>query len=55
MKTTMERRDFLTASLVGSGGIVFASLDKLGEFPFHCDVFCGSGHEQMDGTIKVTD
>jgi predicted phosphodiesterase/plastocyanin len=29
--------------------------DKLGEFPFHCDVFCGSGHEQMEGTIKVTE
>jgi hypothetical protein len=30
MKTTMERRDFLTASLVGLGGIVFAS-DKVTE------------------------
>ena len=29
--------------------------DKVGEFPFHCDVFCGSGHDQMEGTIKVTD
>jgi 3',5'-cyclic AMP phosphodiesterase CpdA len=29
--------------------------DKVGEFPFHCDVFCGSGHEQMEGTIKVTE
>jgi predicted phosphodiesterase len=29
--------------------------DKLGEFPFHCDVFCGSGHDQMEGTIKVTE
>jgi hypothetical protein len=101
MKTTMERREFLTASLVGLGGIVFASdlvrgraaqaasrrdedfffvqlsdthwgfknpeinpgkvtqvkftPDKLGEFPFHCDVFCGSGHDQMEGTIKVTE
>jgi len=42
----MERRDFLTASLVGA--------DKLGEFPFQCDVFCGTGHGQMDGTVKVT-
>jgi hypothetical protein len=101
MKTTMERRESLTASLVGLGGIVFASdlvggrpsqaasrrdedfffvqlsdthwgfknpeinpgkvtqvkftPDKLGEFPFHCDVFCGSGHDQMEGTIKVTE
>ena len=29
--------------------------DKVGEFPFHCDVFCGSGHEQMEGAIKVTE
>jgi len=28
---------------------------KVGEFPFHCDVFCGSGHDQMEGTIKVTE
>jgi cytochrome c oxidase subunit 2 len=27
----------------------------VGEFPFHCDVFCGSGHDQMEGTIKVTE
>jgi predicted phosphodiesterase len=29
--------------------------DKVGEFPFHCNVFCGSGHDQMEGTIKVVD
>ena len=27
--------------------------DKRGEFLFHCDVFCGDGHEDMAGTIKV--
>lgn len=27
--------------------------DKAGTFPFHCDVFCGSGHEEMEGTITV--
>ena len=27
--------------------------NKAGEFVFHCDVFCGDGHEEMDGTIKV--
>lgn len=26
---------------------------KAGVFPFHCDVFCGSGHEGMTGTIVV--
>lgn len=28
--------------------------DKSGEFAFHCDVFCGSGHESMTGTVIVT-
>ena len=27
--------------------------DKLGTFAFHCDVFCGSGHEEMAGRIVV--
>jgi cytochrome c oxidase subunit 2 len=27
--------------------------DKTGSFVFHCDVFCGDGHEDMDGTIRV--
>jgi cytochrome c oxidase subunit II len=29
--------------------------DKVGTFPFHCDNFCGSGHEAMRGTIKIVD
>jgi len=28
--------------------------NKVGTFTFHCDVFCGDGHEDMDGTIRVT-
>ena len=27
--------------------------DKAGTFPFHCDIFCGSGHEEMAGEIVV--
>jgi cytochrome c oxidase subunit 2 len=27
--------------------------DRVGTFPFHCDVFCGSGHEGMEGEIVV--
>ena len=27
--------------------------DKVGEFTFLCDVFCGSGHENMEGTLRV--
>lgn len=28
--------------------------DKTGEFSFHCDIFCGSGHETMAGLMIVT-
>jgi heme/copper-type cytochrome/quinol oxidase subunit 2 len=28
---------------------------RAGTFGFHCDIFCGSGHEQMTGTIVVTE
>jgi len=27
--------------------------DKAGRFVFSCDIFCGDGHEDMDGTIVV--
>jgi cytochrome c oxidase subunit 2 len=27
---------------------------QAGSFGFVCDVFCGSGHEQMQGTLEVT-
>jgi cytochrome c oxidase subunit 2 len=27
--------------------------DREGRFPFHCSVFCGSGHEDMTGEIVV--
>ena len=26
---------------------------KIGEFTYVCDVFCGSGHEDMSGTLRV--
>jgi cytochrome c oxidase subunit II len=28
--------------------------DKAGSFTFLCDVFCGSGHEEMSGTLVVS-
>ena len=28
--------------------------DKAGEFVFYCDVFCGNGHDEMDGMLSVT-
>jgi cytochrome c oxidase subunit 2 len=27
--------------------------DKIGNFPFHCDYYCGEGHEDMTGMIIV--
>ncbi|MBS0338192.1 MAG: cupredoxin domain-containing protein [Proteobacteria bacterium] len=27
---------------------------KAGKFDFYCDIFCGDGHEEMDGEIVVT-
>ena len=27
--------------------------NRVGEFPFLCDVFCGSGHENMEGMLRV--
>ena len=27
--------------------------EKVGTFTFFCDIFCGSGHETMNGTITV--
>lgn len=29
--------------------------DQTGKFTFSCDVFCGDGHEEMTGTVVVTD
>ena len=29
--------------------------DKVGRFAFHCDIFCGEGHEDMDAAIIVED
>lgn len=29
--------------------------NKTGRFPFQCDVFCGTGHEDMSGELVVVD
>jgi len=29
--------------------------NKTGTFTFSCDVFCGEGHEEMTGTVVVTE
>jgi len=28
---------------------------QTGRFVFHCDIFCGDGHEDLQGVITVTD
>ena len=32
---------------------VMLTPDKVGSFAFFCDVFCGDGHEDMDGALVV--
>jgi len=39
----------------GAQNIVRFTPDKAGTFNFHCDLFCGSGHEGMAGTIVVVE
>jgi cytochrome c oxidase subunit 2 len=29
--------------------------DRAGTFTFRCDVFCGTGHEDLDGSLTVTE
>lgn len=40
--------------LPGATSRVRLTPDKVGAFPFHCDIFCGSGHEDMTGMITVS-
>ena len=48
--------DFTTRADVVPGKVTVVKLtpDKAGTFTFLCDVFCGSGHEDMNGTLIVT-
>ena len=39
----------------GGKNIVRFTPDKTGTFNFHCDLFCGSGHEGMAGTLVVVE
>jgi cytochrome c oxidase subunit II len=47
--------DFQTRADIMPGRVTRARLvpDKVGTFTFLCDIFCGSGHETMNGTITV--
>ena len=39
----------------GVQNVVRFTPDKAGTFNFHCDLFCGSGHEGMAGTLVVVE
>jgi cytochrome c oxidase subunit 2 len=39
----------------GAKNIVRFTPDKAGTFNFHCDLFCGAGHEDMAGTLVVVE
>ncbi len=41
--------------MVGKVTQVPLTPEKAGKFPFHCDVFCGDGHEDMEGMITVVE
>jgi cytochrome c oxidase subunit II len=49
--------DFGVRGDVKPGSVLRLSFtpDKTGQFTFTCDVFCGSGHEEMSGTLTVTE
>src|SRR5260370_19875119 len=59
--TTLDRKhgfqvpDLNVDESIESGKITRARVvpTKAGTFAFHCDVFCGSGHEEMAGEIVV--
>ena len=44
-----------TDVLPGNVSRIRLTPDKTGKFTFSCDVFCGDGHEEMTGTIIVTE
>jgi cytochrome c oxidase subunit 2 len=49
--------DFKTRADIVPGRVTRVTLvpDKTGSFVFLCDVFCGIGHEEMNGKLTVVD
>lgn len=49
--------DFGVEAKIKPGSVTRLSFtpDKTGKFNFACDVFCGSGHEDMAGILIVTE
>jgi cytochrome c oxidase subunit II len=61
-RTTDRKHGFKLAALdlhvdvnPGEVGRLAFTPDKAGRYVFACDNFCGSGHEEMDGTLVVTE
>jgi cytochrome c oxidase subunit II len=48
--------DLKVDAAIDAGGVTRVRIvpDRAGTFEFHCNVFCGSGHEEMSGQIVVT-
>jgi cytochrome c oxidase subunit 2 len=44
-----------TDVIPGQDARITITPDKIGEIGFLCDVFCGDGHEDMNGTLIVED
>jgi cytochrome c oxidase subunit 2 len=49
--------DFNVRSDIVTGKVARMRLvpDKTGTFVFLCDIFCGTGHEKMNGKLIVVD
>ena len=49
--------DFGVEAKIKPGAVTRVSFtpSKTGKFNFACDVFCGSGHEEMSGTLVITE
>jgi cytochrome c oxidase subunit 2 len=47
--------DFAVRATIIPGKVTAVAMTptKVGDFTFLCDVFCGSGHENMEGTLRV--
>lgn len=44
-----------TDIIPGKPATLLFTPDKTGSFTFLCDIFCGSGHEDMNGTLIVSE
>ena len=49
----LEGYDISQTLPVGEPTVVEFVANKTGNFPFFCSIYCGTGHEEMTGTLKV--